>query len=93
MKTFNRISGEPVKILQNELRIESCCDCGLAHTVFYLIEENHIIKTSFRDEWETRKERDLMEKRKRRRKKYAAREPLKEEGKTVEENIEEERAK
>ena len=57
------ISGEPVvKPLKRSL-LEVCCDCGLNHLTFYRIEvrkgKQVVIQTSYRDEYETRKDRKI----------------------------------
>lgn len=49
-----RISGEPQKIREAEMRLEECCGCGLVHAVFYRIIGKHTIeKTGYIDDWRT----------------------------------------
>ena len=55
------ISGEPRVKPRKYLIHEICCDCGLAHAVFYDIETRDgkrvVIKTVYRDDYETDKHR------------------------------------
>jgi hypothetical protein len=58
------INGTPVKIKPNTLMVEICCDCGLAHSILYEIKGKHIIRTIYRDDYETKKERKKRRKQK-----------------------------
>ena len=51
------ISGEPEKIIPDSNRLEGCCDCKLMHLTFYEIVDGIIWRTSYRDDWETDKDR------------------------------------
>ena len=55
------MNGEPIVKKVGYKIIEICCDCGLSHAVFYRTDvKNHkqvVIKTSYRDDYETNKER------------------------------------
>jgi len=50
-------NGEPIEINPGFARMESCCDCDLAHLVLYEIKGDKIIKTSYRDTWLTNNDR------------------------------------
>lgn len=58
-------NGQPVRYKPNYLYTEFCCDCGLAHIVIYRIIGKQIEVTSYRDQWETLKNRKNKKKRKR----------------------------
>ena len=55
------IGGEPIVKRVGYMVTEICCDCGLAHGVFYNIDTKRhkrvVVKTSFRDDHETDKAR------------------------------------
>ena len=59
----NIISGEPIVKPLNKSILEVCCDCGLNHLTFYRIEnvkgKRVVIQTSYRDNYETRKDRKV----------------------------------
>jgi hypothetical protein len=51
------IGGEPVIKEVGYKIVEICCDCGLAHAVFYNVDVRRhkrvVVKTSYRDDYET----------------------------------------
>ena len=62
------IAGEPTVKVVGHLIHETCCACGLTHAIFYNIDVRRgkrvVIKTSYIDDYETDKQRKIMQKQK-----------------------------
>ena len=55
------MGGQPIIITPRTPVLDACCDCGLVHLVFYRLIKLKgklvIERTSYRDDWETKRVR------------------------------------
>lgn len=51
------MNGEPTTMKPDMFILEACCDCNLVHLVLYEIKNGKIVRTVYRDDWETEKDR------------------------------------
>jgi len=61
MKRHKVLNGEPTTYGYGKAYWSFCCDCKLAHLVFFeKNKKDELVYTAYRDDWETQKARERM---------------------------------